>query len=356
MATISSTGFSYINYTSDGSSLDYEFPFEYIKKANIIVKFDGVVINDYTVTSLNSILFENAPSYGVEISISRLTESMEPLVTFINESSLNKADLNKVNKQVLFALQELADEMNKRLGISDGDYDFFNNIDMHDNRIVNLAEAIDEGDATNLGQVQELIRQVVAGVRVEEEEIVATEGQTIFTLVNFKYTPGYKTISVYVDGIFQSQTDFVETSQTKITFDEAFNGGERVVVRKNDAPSNAIVTKQADYETLGTVIIASNLEALIGTSEVKAITPASLAYVLKRYVNQDASTTQKGIVKLAEVGATGSTVASTPDSTLAQTNTIIGEKIIVTTSTPSDSDGRPDGTIVFQIPLFVNVL
>lgn len=349
MATISSQGISYIKYTADGSTKEFQFQFGYIDASHVHVYIDGVETTDYIISSGSIISFTDAPNIGVIIFIKRETPYEEPLATFLNQSSLNKEDLNKVNYQVLYVTQELTDELNQRLPIGGGDNQILNNLDMNNFRILELSDATSDNEAPNLGQVKELINQVNAGITVEEEEIVAVEGQTEFLLSNFTYQPGYKTITVHIDGIAQAQTDFAETASDEITLDEPCNGGERVVFRKNDAPANSIAIKQADYVTLGGLILATDEEALEGTDRLKGITPASLAYVLQRFQQQDATTTQKGVVQLAEIGSTGETLAATPDSGEAQTNTIINDKFIVTTSTPSNGDGRVDGTVVFQI-------
>lgn len=350
MATISSQGLSYIKYVSDGTSTNYQFQFGYIDESHVKVFIDGVEQTDYYISSGNIIVFNTAPSLGVIIFIQRETPNLQPLATFINQSSLNKEDLNKVDLQVLYVMQELKDEVDQRLPVGGGDNQILNNLDMNNFRILELGAAVNDTDAPNLGQVKELITQINAGITVEEEEFVATEGQTVFTLTQFTYQPGYKTITVHIDGIAQAQSDFLESGSDEITIDEACNGGERVVIRKNDAPANSIAIKQADYETLGGVILATDEEAEEGTDRLKAITPASLAYALQRFETQDATTTQKGIVRLSDVGETGDDIAATPDSVDTQIGTAISEKIIIGNFAPDNGDGRPDGTLYLQVP------
>lgn len=345
---ISAQGLAFVKYESNGSDRDFQFHFPYISTKDIKVFIDGVSSSDYIITSGSIITFSTEPNIGVIVFIRRETPNIEPLATFGNQSSLNKEDLEKNNEQVLYVMQEVLDEVNQRLPVGGSDNQILNNLNMNNFRILDLGTAIDDGDAINLGQVTELIQGVNAGISVEEEEIVAEQGQTIFNLSKFTYQPGYKTITIHIDGISQAQTDFLETSSETVEIDEPCKGGERVVIRKNDAPSNTITIKQSDYEILGGVILARDNEALEGTDRLKAITPASLAYVLQRFLPQDATTTTKGVTRLASSGETGDNIASTPDSTQSQIDTSINAKLIVGGGPPNNADGNPDGTIWFQ--------
>ena len=53
-----------------------------------------------------------------------------------------------------------------------------------------------------------------------EWETVATAGQTVFNLP-YSYIPGSMRLYVFVNGLKQSRTSFVETNSTTVTFTQA---------------------------------------------------------------------------------------------------------------------------------------
>ena len=349
MATETASGYSYIKYTSNGSDVNYLFSFDYISEDHINVSLDGTDSSDFEVLDDNSINLYNAATAGVDINIYRTTPIESPIVSFSNASSLNKEDLNKNDLQNLYVMQEIIDDINIKLGDGVDEATIYTNLDMNLNRIVDLADAVDDYDAVNLSQVQSLISEINAGTRIEEQEFTATEGQTDFVLTDFTYQPGYKTIIVFIDGIAQSQTDFTEINEEKISLDEGCNGSERVVIRKNDAPSTSVKLLQSAVDVLGGVLLASETEANAGVDTEKVITPATLAYTLARFLPQDGTTDQKGVVQLATSADSGSDKAATPDSVTDQISEALSDKFIVSSSTPDDADGNPNGTVVFVI-------
>jgi hypothetical protein len=65
------------------------------------------------------------------------------------------------------------------------------------------------------------------------EELVASAGQTLFTLCNFTYVPANEQILVFTDGLLMDETtDYLETSTTEITFTDGRNANEEVTVIK----------------------------------------------------------------------------------------------------------------------------
>lgn len=350
MATSSANGLSYVKYSSNGSDTEYQFDFQYLSENHIKVYTDGVLTNDYTNLSGQIIKFNEAVSIGKTIFIKRETPSVEPMAYFVNQSSLNKEDLNKTNTQVLYVMQEILDEVNQRLPTGSGDNEILNNLNMNGFKIVDLGQATEPEDAITLGQVRDIFSSLSAGNVVIEEEITATKGQTVFNLSKIEYTPGYLTITVFIDGIAQAQSDIIESGKNQITFTEPCNGKERVVVRKNDSPTSSITIKQADYDVLGAVMLSTDAEAAEGTNRLKAITPAALKYVLQRFLPQDASTTQKGVVQLAErTELNGEDKASTPDNVKYIAESTVNSKMIISTGSPNNSQVYANNTLWFQI-------
>lgn len=352
MAQIDEQGLAYVKYISNGNDKLFQFFFKFLDKKHVKVYVDGVLVDssEYELISGQFINFFNAVYLGGIVYIRRETPYIEPIAYFYNQSSLNKEDLNKNDTQVLFVMQEVLDEVNQRLPIGGGNNQILNNLDMNGFKILDLGDATDDTDAINLGQVREMLSGIQAGVEVVEEVFIPTEGQTVFELTKFTYTPGYNTLQLSVSGLVQSQDSFTELTPTSFEVDEPLSSEDIVIIRKNDSPSNSIKIKQADYNVLGGVLIARDDEALSGLDRFKAITPAALKYVLDRFSQQDATTEQKGIVQLAELeDSESSDKAATPANVAFQVDSEFNTRIVASYTIPVDTDGRDDGTIWFLL-------
>jgi hypothetical protein len=97
------------------------------------------------------------------------------------------------------------------------------NLDMDSNRIINLADGINNVDAVNVKQVNGLLQGVYSGNIVKLREVAtATAGQTVFNLSGLTYTPASNNLSIFINGIKQRLTSaYVETDNNTITFTAA---------------------------------------------------------------------------------------------------------------------------------------
>jgi hypothetical protein len=97
------------------------------------------------------------------------------------------------------------------------------NFDMDSNRVINLADGINNPDAVNVRQVNGLIQGVHNGNIVKLREVfTATSGQTVFNLTSLTYVPYSNNLSVFINGIKQRVTSaYAETDNNTITFTEA---------------------------------------------------------------------------------------------------------------------------------------
>jgi hypothetical protein len=69
-----------------------------------------------------------------------------------------------------------------------------------------------------------------AGAAFAEQYFTATANQSVFTITAFTYTPGNKTLHVYVNGVKQRRgIDFAETSSTTFTLDTGLDVGDTVM-------------------------------------------------------------------------------------------------------------------------------
>ncbi len=146
-------------YDLDGSLKDFEIPFEYLARKFVVVTLLGtdrkeLVLNvDYRFTQRTVITTTQTwgPVAGYErIEIKRVTSATERLVDFSDGSILRASDLNTATVQALHIAEEGRDIATDTIGVdNDG------NLDARGRKIVNLADAILDGDAVTLRQERE---------------------------------------------------------------------------------------------------------------------------------------------------------------------------------------------------------
>lgn len=147
-----------MTYPLDGSTTDFNIPFEYLAREFVRVTLIGVdrkelILNqDYRFATKTTISTTRAlgPADGYNlIEIRRYTSATERLVDFTDGSILRAYDLNISQVQTLHVAEEARDLTADTIGVNnDG------NLDARGRRIVNVADAQDVGDAINLGQIQ----------------------------------------------------------------------------------------------------------------------------------------------------------------------------------------------------------
>lgn len=146
-------------YDLDGSLKDFEIPFEYLARKFVVVTLLGqdrkeLVLNvDYRFTQRTVITTTQTwgPGSGYErIEIKRVTSATERLVDFSDGSILRASDLNTATVQALHIAEEGRDIATDTIGVdNDG------NLDARGRKIVNLADAVLDGDAVTLRQERE---------------------------------------------------------------------------------------------------------------------------------------------------------------------------------------------------------
>ncbi|ALO80003.1 tail fiber protein [Pseudomonas phage PPPL-1] len=141
-------------YPLNSIARDFTIPFEYLARKFVVVTLIGatrreLVLNtDYRFSTATMITTNKAwgPSDNFTlIEIRRLTSASERLVDFADGSILRAYDLNISSVQSLHIAEEARDLTADTISVNnDGQ------LDARARRIVNLADAIDDGDAVNL--------------------------------------------------------------------------------------------------------------------------------------------------------------------------------------------------------------
>ena len=138
------------------------------------------------------------------------------------------------------------------------------NLDMDNNRIINLADAINNPDAVTLRQVNGLIAGASTGLIASlRENFIATAGQTVFNIASFTYTVGSNNLAVYLDGVRQYPgTSYTETDNNTITFSAGVHVGALVMLISNQSVDTANLQASAvHYTPAGTGAVATNVQA-----------------------------------------------------------------------------------------------
>lgn len=93
-----------VTYYGTGSQTNFDFPFDYLRKAFIHVTINDVEVSDYSIDS-RTIIFETAPSDGAIINIYRSTDTTR-LVAWADASVLKASDMTISQVQQLHILEE----------------------------------------------------------------------------------------------------------------------------------------------------------------------------------------------------------------------------------------------------------
>lgn len=184
-------------YTGDGATTDFTVPFDYLAKKFVRVSLGvtilkggdyGDISKDYYFLDKTKVRLKVPPQVGEVLTIRRYTSATDRVVSFKDASVLKAADLDVSAVQTIHIAEEARDIINDAL-IKDKE----GNWDAKGNRIVNVGDAVSDGDAVNLklykedakGAYQSRVeaekardRAVEAETNAKESEAKAKESET----------------------------------------------------------------------------------------------------------------------------------------------------------------------------------
>ncbi|AWH14588.1 tail fiber protein [Pseudomonas phage 22PfluR64PP] len=172
-----------LTYPLDGANRDFTIPFEYLARKFVQVTLVGkdrtiLTLNiDYRFTQRTIITTTKpwGPADGYErIEIRRYTSATERLVDFSDGSILRAYDLNTSQVQSLHIAEEGRDVASDTIGVNnDGD------LDARGRKIVNLADAVSDGDAVTLRQEKAWSNSALSQANRSEQMASAAHGSRI---------------------------------------------------------------------------------------------------------------------------------------------------------------------------------
>lgn len=176
-------------YTGDGATTDFTVPFDYLAKKFVRVSLGVTILKggdygdtskDYYFLDKTKVRLKVPPQVGEVLIIRRYTSATDRVVSFKDASVLKATDLDVSAVQTIHVAEEARDIINDAL-IKDKE----GNWDAKDNRIVNVGDAVSDGDAVNLklykedakGAYQSRVEAEKARDRAVEAETNAKESE-----------------------------------------------------------------------------------------------------------------------------------------------------------------------------------
>lgn len=280
-----------IIYEGDGTRTDFTVPFDYLKKSFVTVRLGlGTTLtggdyddtgSDYYFLDKTTIRLKVAPASGEPLTIRRYTSATERVVTFKDASILKATDLDTSQVQAFHIAEEGRDILEDSLSVNrEGNWD------AKGNRIVNVGDAVSDGDAVNLklykedakGAYQSRVeaekardRAVEAETNAKESEAKAKESET-----NSKMSETVAKASAGTAVSASKHADAVKVENERL-LGETKKSEASAKGSANTATAQATVSTQKANEAMGYARDAKVSEDNAMASEVAAEGSAELA-------------------------------------------------------------------------------
>lgn len=237
-------------YTSDGVQVLYpiDFTLGYLRRGYVYVYTgeDYTSQVSYTWVNDSQIQLATPVTNGEELYIRRVVPRNQLVNVYEDQAIRSGKNINDSYLQALMILEELSDGFMTDVGV---EWNLFGDLNMHNNKIVNLAEGVLATDGVNKSQLDAVQNLFVSGAEdfirdVFVDGVDFTAGAS--TTLSLSANPGSRDNTwVYFDEVFQSPDKYIVLTGDVI-FNSAIPGGTtKVEVRYSKALPTAGVPTDA---------------------------------------------------------------------------------------------------------------
>lgn len=277
-------------YTGDGATTDFTVPFDYLAKKFVRVSLGVTILKggdygdtskDYYFLDKTKVRLKVPPQVGEVLTIRRYTSATDRVVSFKDASVLKATDLDVSAVQTIHIAEEARDIINDAL-IKDKE----GNWDAKGNRIVNVGDAVSDGDAVNLklykedakGAYQSRVEAEKARDRAVEAETNAKESEAKAKVseTNSKMSETVAKASAGTAVSASKHADAVKVENERL-LGETKKSEASAKGSANTATAQATVSTQKANEAMGYARDAKVSEDNAMASEVAAEGSAELA-------------------------------------------------------------------------------
>lgn len=277
-------------YTGDGATTDFTVPFDYLAKKFVRVSLGVTILKggdygdtskDYYFLDKTKVRLKVPPQVGEVLTIRRYTSATDRVVSFKDASVLKAIDLDVSAVQTIHIAEEARDIINDAL-IKDKE----GNWDAKGNRIVNVGDAVSDGDAVNLklykedakGAYQSRVEAEKARDRAVEAETNAKESEAKAKVseTNSKMSETVAKASAGTAVSASKHADAVKVENERL-LGETKKSEASAKGSANTATAQATISTQKANEAMGSARDAKVSEDNAMASEVAAEGSAELA-------------------------------------------------------------------------------
>lgn len=332
MVTIEDQGLSYVQYRCDGSAVNFMLTFPYLRQQDITVFLNGVIVSgdDWSWLNEGEIQMDTAPALDDLLTIKRTTEQSERLVDFQDGGQVSEETLDLDSNQLFYLSQEAIDTTNFNLAIDSTNA----TIDARGNKIINVGDPTDAGDAVNLSTMEAAI------------EVVDNKADAAVTTANAAQTTA-NAAEATANAIAGTANTALTNANAAVTAAAAAQSTADSAVAIANAQAAAVAAAQADAtQALSDAAAAQSSANSAQTDATQALSDAAAASAAAAAANTNANGVQTNLTThenaTAAHGATGAVVGTTNTQTLTNktmTSPVLNSPSIVT---PSRSDVKQD--------------